>query len=194
MLGFPVEVLNGQLAAGDIVTGFLVGGAWLALARRRRRAALAAGAAPLQPPWEGEKMYVARLIGQFIRVSFLEETAYRANFLALLNSLLGCSGVAGVAVVYGQAEVGGWDHSGALVVLGVYLAAQALQSLFIGPGLDSLAGMDGDLWTGRLDFTLLRPLNTQFMVSVRRWRPFALVDLALGRGCWVRAVTAGARR
>ena len=30
MLGFPVEVLNGQLAAGEIAQGFLVGGGWLA--------------------------------------------------------------------------------------------------------------------------------------------------------------------
>jgi ABC-2 type transport system permease protein len=104
-------------------------------------------------------------------------------------------GLLGIAVVYGQrAEVGGWDRAGALAVLGVYLLAQALHSLFIGPGLDSLSGLSGDLWTGRLDFTLLRPLNTQVMVSVRRWRPWALVDLVLALGVLGYAVAlAGAR-
>ena len=42
--------------------------------------------------------------------------------------------------------------------------------------------MGGDVWTGGLDYTLLRPVNTQFLVSFRRWRLFSLLDLILGLG------------
>jgi ABC-2 type transport system permease protein len=56
----------------------------------------------------------------------------------------------------------------------------ALRGLVIGPQLEALAGMDGEVWTGQFDFTLLRPVNTQFLASVRKWRLFALVDLVFG--------------
>jgi ABC-2 type transport system permease protein len=136
-------------------------------------------------------MRYLRLIGRFIRASLQQELAYRSNFyIAILHSLLGLgTGVLGVLVLFGQIEqVRGWDMAGALVLLGVYLTVEALRRLFIGPGLDSLAGMDGDVWTGGLDFTMLRPLNTQFMVTFRQWRFLALFDLALGVGVIASAV------
>jgi ABC-2 type transport system permease protein len=89
----------------------------------------------------------------------------------------------GIAVLFGQVEtVRGWDFSAALALLGVYLILGALRELFIGPSLESLAGMDGEIWTGTFDFTLLRPVDIQFLASFRYWRPLALIDLALGLG------------
>jgi len=126
-----------------------------------------------------------RLIAHFIRASFLEETAYRANFVInLLYSLLNLTtGVLGVAVLFGQVEqVRGWDFNRTLALLGIYLVVSALRSVFISPSLDALAGMDGEIWSGQFDFTVLRPVNTQFLASFRRWRLFALVDLLLGLG------------
>ncbi len=126
-----------------------------------------------------------RLIGVFLRASAQQDLAYRANFLiALLHSLLNLiTGVAGVAVLFGQVEaIQGWDFPATLAVLGVYLTVGALRDLFISPSLDSLAGMDGDVWSGRLDYTLLRPVDIQFLVSLRQWRLFALLDLLLGLG------------
>jgi ABC-2 type transport system permease protein len=93
--------------------------------------------------------------------------------------------------VFGQApSVGGWNYASALAVLGVYLVVGALRDLVISPSLDRLAGLEGDLWRGTLDFVLLRPVNTQFLVSVREWRLLAGFDLLLG--CLVIA-TAGGR-
>ena len=69
-----------------------------------------------------------------------------------------------------------------LALLGVYLSVSALRGLFIGPGLEALSGMDGEIWSGSFDFTALRPLNTQLYVSLRKWRWFSLFDLLLGLG------------
>jgi len=86
-------------------------------------------------------------------------------------------------VLFSQVEtVNGWDFPSTLALLGVYLLIGALHNLVIGPSLDLLAGMDGDVWSGKLDFTLIRPLDTQFLVSLRRRRLFSLLDLALGIG------------
>lgn len=135
--------------------------------------------------------YYTRLIGQFMRVSFQEQAAYRLNFwISLLHSLINFgTGVLGIVVLFSQIEsVQGWTFAGTLALLGVYLTAGALRDLFIGPSLESLAGMDGEVWSGTLDFTLLRPVDTQFLASFRRWRPFALLDLLLGLGVLAAAI------
>jgi ABC-2 type transport system permease protein len=128
-------------------------------------------------------MHSLRLMRCFILASAQQELAYRANFfLSLLHSLLNFgAGFLGVVVVFGQVEeLRGWDFPATLALLGVYLVVSALRSLFIGPSLESMAGMEGEVWTGRFDFTLLRPVSTQFLASFRHWRLFSLFDLALG--------------
>jgi ABC-2 type transport system permease protein len=50
----------------------------------------------------------------------------------------------------------------------------------LGPSLEALAGIGGEVGTGQFDFTLLRPANLQFLASFRRWHPLALLDLLLG--------------
>lgn len=136
-------------------------------------------------------MYYLKLAGSFARASAQSELAYRANFwIGLLHSLLGlATGVVGLVVLFGQVEtIRGWDLASTLALLGVYLILEALRGLFIGPSLEALAGMDGEVWTGRFDYTLLRPVHPQFLASLRHWRPFALVDLGLGCGVLAVAV------
>lgn len=126
--------------------------------------------------------YHLRLIHRFIEASARQEMAYRANFLiSLMHSLLNlCTGLLGVHVLFSQVQsVRGWDYGAALTVLGVFLTVSALRDLFISPSLEALSGMDGEVWRGEFDFTLLHPVSTQFLVSLRRWNLFALVDLAL---------------
>lgn len=120
------------------------------------------------------------------------EMAHRSNFwISLLHAALNLlTGVLGVVVLFGQVEtINGWDFDATLAILGVYLTVGALRGLFIGPSLEALAGMDGEVWTGKLDFTLLRPVDVQFQASFRQWRPFRLLDLALGLGVTLVAVT-----
>lgn len=126
-----------------------------------------------------------RIIFAFMRASFQEEAAYRVNFVvhlfyALLN--LG-SGVLALVILFETVQtIQGWDLPSTLALLGVYQTVNAVRDLFIGPSFDSLAGIEGDIWTGRFDFTVIRPLNIQFMASLRKWRLFTLTDLGLGLG------------
>jgi ABC-2 type transport system permease protein len=130
-------------------------------------------------------MRYLRLVGCFVRASAQAEMAYHVNFfISLLHSSLNLgTGVSGLVVLFDQVEtVRGWDFPATLALLGVYLTLSALRGLFIGPSLDALAGLGGEVWSGQFDFTLLRPADVQFQASFRHWRPLALVDLVLGLG------------
>ncbi len=133
-----------------------------------------------------------RMLRSFIRASAQQEVAYRANFfIGLLHSLLNLgTGVLGVVVLFGKVQtVRDWDFPATLALLGVYLTVSALRGLVIGPSLEALAGQGQEVMTGNFDFTLLRPVNPQFLASFRHWRLFALIDLALGLGVLAAAVT-----
>ncbi len=130
-------------------------------------------------------MRYLRLIKYFMLSSAQTDLAYRTNFaIGLLNSLLNLIvGVFGLVVLFSQVStLNGWTFASTLALLGVFLTINALRSWFIGPSLELLAGIEGDVWSGRFDFTLLRPIDAQFFVSVRQWSWFAVFDLALGLG------------
>ncbi len=123
-----------------------------------------------------------RLIGLFLRTAIQREMAYRANLAVnLLNTALTLiAGLAGVAILFGQVQtIHGWTFPEALALLGIYLLVGALRDLCIGPSLGSLAGLGGEVFQGTFDFTLLKPVPTQFLVSFRAWGPWAFGDLAL---------------
>lgn len=139
-------------------------------------------------------MYALRLITSFVRASLQEELAYRSNFaISLLHSLLNLlTGFLSLQVVFSQVNsLGGWSWNQSLALLGVYLMASALRGLFIGPSLDMLVGMGQEVASGNFDFTLLRPVDTQFLITFRRWQLLALVDLGLGVGVLVAAFAQG---
>jgi len=127
-------------------------------------------------------LHYLRLIKLFIQTAVQQEMASRANFLInLLNTALNLiAGIAGIAILFSQVEtIQGWTFSQALALLGTYLLVSALQNVCIGPSMDSLGGLYGDVLSGRFDFTLLKPVHTQFLVSFRNWRPWAFSDLIL---------------
>lgn len=124
-----------------------------------------------------------KLIRTFIRKSFQQELAFRFNFLVnSLNTLLSLAGgVGGVLILFSSREtVNGWSVWETLTLMGIYLVVQAVKNLVIGPSINALSGLGGELWTGSFDFTLLKPVPTQFYVSVRNWSLWSVLDLLIG--------------
>ncbi len=128
-------------------------------------------------------MHALKLIGTFARASLQKDLAYRTNFwISLLHSLINLvMGILSLQILFHRVTtIRGWNSGAAFSLLGVYLIVSSLRGLFIGPSLDALAGMGQEIWSGNFDFTLLKPVPTQFLVTFRHWNFYSLIDLAFG--------------
>lgn len=127
-------------------------------------------------------MRYLHLIRVFIIGSIQGETAFRFNFATnLLNTVLSLAGsVGGLAVVFYKNEtLNGWGIREVTALLGVYLLILGLKDIVIGPGLESLSGLSGELWTGLFDYTLLKPLPIQFYISFRKWSLWSVINISI---------------
>jgi ABC-2 type transport system permease protein len=105
---------------------------------------------------------------------------YRANFtLNLVGALFRALGMLlGLSVLFGTGEnLGGWSRLEATVLVGVFVLVDGLMGLFVYSNLRSIGE---SIRTGSMDFTLLKPVDAQFMVSAREIDVFRLPDALVG--------------
>ena len=127
-------------------------------------------------------MELLRLVRKFLQINALNELQYRANFLMqLFNSLLELGiGLLGLAIVFYHTEnLAGWSRAELLAVLGVYMIIAGLTRVVIQPNMSRLMR---DIHRGTLDFMLIKPVDTQFLVSAWEIEFWKLLDLLLGAG------------
>ena len=125
-------------------------------------------------------MHLLRVAWTFFKIGLLNEFAYRANlYLQLLQSAVAVAGaIGGLLVVFNHTDtLGGWGPDEVLAVLGVYLLVGAAMGGVIEPSMGKLME---DVRQGTLDYTLTKPEEAQFLISVSEIRVWKLVDVALG--------------
>jgi ABC-2 type transport system permease protein len=88
--------------------------------------------------------------------------------------------LAAVGVIFHHTpELAGWSLPEVLALLGVYNFMYGLIGAIIAPNMRQLLE---DVRQGTLDFALLKPVNSQFLVSVRQFVIWRLSDILLGIG------------
>jgi ABC-2 type transport system permease protein len=130
-----------------------------------------------------------KLYRSFVINSLSRAMEFRAQFFAGIVSYLIWSGVSllFIEVVFGKVgPVAGWSRHEMWVLYGSFLVLESLCYGVLGPNMWRFSTMVRD---GSLDLALTRPVNTQFLVSLRYLDPNgvlnALVGLALvGAGLW----------
>lgn len=133
-------------------------------------------------------MHYLRVISGYVRLSVLNETQYRANFvLQMFNSVLSVLiGLAGLGLVFLHTDsLGGWDIHELLVVVGVYTLINGIIGSLIQPNMWQIA--EG-VREGTLDYTLTKPEDSQLLVSITRFEIWKLVDVLIGLAVLVYAV------
>lgn len=130
-----------------------------------------------------------RLISIFAGASTSAQLEYRANLVvSLLSAILGAGGALfGLSVLAGDGSVvGGWSYREAVVVVGVFTIVQGFIGGLLYPNLNKIAEA---VRTGQMDFTLLKPIDAQFLVSSRNLNIFPLLNVIVGIGLAAWAIT-----
>lgn len=121
-----------------------------------------------------------RLILLFARVSIQDSAAYRTDFLAhvLVTFVNFGAELVGLWTIFSNTRsLNGWGVFEMVAMLGVFRMMSGLIGLMIAPNMRLI--MD-DIREGKLDYVLLKPINSQFYVSFRRVVVWRLADIALG--------------
>jgi ABC-2 type transport system permease protein len=121
-----------------------------------------------------------RLLRLFVRLGLLGDLAYRGNFWfqVLESVLMLATSLATLGVVFFQTEeLAGWGPYELVALLGVYFLVRGVLSIVVSPSFEKFME---DVRSGGLDFTLLKPVDAQLLVSIQEVRVWKGVDSLLG--------------
>ena len=110
----------------------------------------------------------------------MNELAYRANFYVQITSSLMSLGtaIAGLLIIFSHTDtLGDWTSVDILALLGIYMLVAGAIRLFIQP---SMQQMMEDVRKGTLDYTLTKPEDAQFLISIGQVRIWKMTDVFLG--------------
>lgn len=116
----------------------------------------------------------------FWGASVAAEMEYRANFIfASLSSFGNLAGsLFGLFLFYRTGYTfENWRWEEALVVMGTFTLLQGFSATFLAPNLSRIVVQ---IQEGTLDFVLLKPISSQFWLSVRTLSPWGFPDLIFG--------------
>lgn len=121
-----------------------------------------------------------KLVGLFARVSVQDNAAYRVDFVVhLVLAVLQLGGeLLGIWIIFSNTpSLGGWGPFEMLALLGVFRVMAGVIAMVIAP---NMRAMMEEIRDGKLDFAILRPVNTQFLLSARRFVLWNAADIAIG--------------
>lgn len=121
-----------------------------------------------------------RSLRRFWGTALAGQLEYQLNVvIELLAAVLNLAGsVFVLSLFFGQGrQLGGWSWQAALVVQGVYTLLDGVASTWLRPNLGAIVT---HVREGTLDFVLLKPIDSQFWLSLRTLSPAGLSEMALG--------------
>ena len=110
----------------------------------------------------------------------MNELAYRTNFYVQIASSFMSLGtaLAGLLVVFNHTDtLGDWTSTDILALLGIYVLVSGAIQLVIQPSMQRLME---DVRLGTLDYTLTKPEDAQFLISISQIRIWKITDIILG--------------
>jgi ABC-2 type transport system permease protein len=125
-------------------------------------------------------MRYLRLLALFAQTEFQFAVEYRANLLLDLfeELIIVVTSLVAVLVLFSHTGViNGWTLGQMIVLLGVYYLIQGAQSVVFESSFERFME---HVRLGTLDFILIKPANSQFMVSTRHIQVAQLGQIALG--------------
>jgi ABC-2 type transport system permease protein len=125
-------------------------------------------------------MYTLRLLNAFFKVNLQMALAYRVDTAVniLLEILTLGWELLSLSIIFDNTKtLGGWNLGEIIALLGVFHLVNALMNILIWPNTEKF---NESVRTGTLDYTLLQPADSMFLVTFSRMVIWRVWDLALG--------------
>ena len=130
----------------------------------------------------GLTMNTLKLLSAFLKVNIQMSLAYRADTVVniLLNLMWLGWELLSLSIIFSNTEtIGGWDFGELIALLGVFRLVHTLMIALIWPNTEKF---NQSIRDGSMDYTLLQPVNSMFLVTFSRitvWRAWDLILAAV---------------
>jgi ABC-2 type transport system permease protein len=133
-------------------------------------------------------MRYLRLLVAFYKYALVSELEYRVDLLAnVVMSIFWLAwAILSISVFFLYADrMGDWSYPEVLMVVGLFTLFSGLMEALLRPNIGSVVEQIHD---GTFDFVRIKPVNVQFMASLRNIVVWHLVDVLIGIGMIVYAL------
>ena len=117
---------------------------------------------------------------KFLHTSFASELEYKTNILVdLITAILSLIGSIFLLSIFFQnnGSIGAWEFEEALIIQGIYTILNGITNTWFNPNLTEIVK---HIREGTLDFVLLKPIDSQFFISLKKINPSGLLEIILG--------------
>ena len=117
---------------------------------------------------------------KFLHTSLASELEYKTNILIdLITAILSLIGSIFLLSIFFQnaGSIGGWDFEQALIIQGIYTILNGITNTWFNPNLTEIVK---HIREGTLDFVLLKPIDSQFFISLKKINPSGFLEIMLG--------------
>ncbi len=117
---------------------------------------------------------------KFLHTSLASELEYKTNILIdLITAILSLIGSIFLLSIFFQNDgsIGGWEFEQALIIQGIYTILNGITNTWFNPNLTEIVK---HIREGTLDFVLLKPIDSQFFISLKKINPSGFLEITLG--------------
>ena len=126
-----------------------------------------------------KKKYL-KIYTKFLHTSLASELEYKTNILIdLITAILSLIGSIFLLSIFFQnnSSIGGWQFEQALIIQGIYTILNGITNTWFNPNLTEIVKYVRE---GSLDFVLLKPIDSQFFISLKKINPSGFLEIMLG--------------
>ena len=117
---------------------------------------------------------------KFLHTSLASELEYKTNILVdLITAILSLVGSIFLLSISFQNNgyIGGWKFEQALIIQAIYTILNGITNTWFNPNLTEIVK---HIREGTLDFVLLKPIDSQFFISLKKINPSGFLEIMLG--------------
>jgi len=117
---------------------------------------------------------------KFLHTSLASELEYKTNIIIdLITAILSLIGSIFLLSIFFQnnGSIGGWEFKQALIIQGIYTVLNGITNTWFNPNLTEIVK---HIREGTLDFVLLKPIDSQFFISLKKLNPSGFLEIMLG--------------